>query len=312
MQRPRSNFYGLAAGAAMAAAITLLPAVGAAQPAPDQPPQGRSQEGKPPLDREALKARLQRRLEESRKSQERLEAAIKRLDEGASPDDVRTEMEGDIRGGRGGGPQAMRGNGGGPGRPDGEGRGGRFGDRGRGPGEGPPPAPVPDRELVLEFLKNHPGPMATRLSEAIKNNPREADVMIGRLAPRVREFMSERDPQTRDLRIEEFQLGPEIFAASRRLAEAMRAGPDDSRDGEVKEAESALREVLTRQFDVRLKLHTRELETLEKRLRELREEVDENVKGRDEKIEKRLRDIEDGIRAREERRKEAPASEGKP
>lgn len=214
-------------------------------------------------DRAELRARLERRLEESRRVQSRIEAAIKRLDEGESLESVREDVE----------PR-------------------RFADgRGRGrPGPGAPPGerPRPDREEILRFIETHNAELGRRLRAALKENPGVVERMIERLEPQMRDLMAERDEETRALRIAEMSNGFETLGAMRQYAEARRAGRDASAE------EMRLRTLIGEHFDLQLKLREREIARLDRRLAQLRSELEERRPQRDAIVEQRLERIKRG------------------
>src|SRR5438045_1904274 len=84
----------------MKLARTILVLLAAGMAAAAQPPQ--HDPAPPPgapreTDPAAMKARLERWLEETRHREEIIQAALKRLSDGASPDDVRKSMEPGMR-----------------------------------------------------------------------------------------------------------------------------------------------------------------------------------------------------------------------
>jgi hypothetical protein len=255
---------------------------------------GRLQASDPPPDpeRTAMRERLERRLNETNRIRDRLEAAIKQIDQGATLDDVRAGVfiPGEFRRPPGekdrGDASRLEGRRSGPERADGgpppeDRRGGPPGPR-----EGGDPAA--DRRLVMGFLERYDPPMAERIKALLNDRPDDAGRWLGRLAPRIRELMAEKDDELRDLRIAEFRNGQSIMDAARRLGESMR---DPAAPEQAEKTRAELREALGRQFDLRAKVHEREIAVLESRVRELRAELDEQTGKRDSYIDQRVEEI---------------------
>lgn len=284
----------VAAGAGLAAAQQpVAPAQQSATPVQQRPPE-------PPGSGSAeLRARLERRLADSQALQERLERALKRLDEGASTDEVRGMIEPERRGGPGGP--------GGPDRPPrGEGRG-RGGPGGDDVGFRPPPKMEPD--AVLAFLDQHNPDWAKRLREASKQNPQMVERLLDRLEPHIREAQAERDPETRELRIAELRIGYEVMGATRRFTETLRRNAPAP---EVEQARADLSRVLGEHFDVRAMLREREIVALEQRLTELRAEVRDRQARKESFVAERLTQLARFVEERHERQQGEGAPQRKP
>lgn len=259
----------LIAGATLGAAVAIS---GASL----QPPE-------PDTDRANLRERLQVRLNEANRTRERIEAALKRLDEGAPTSEVRAEA---FRPGEG--------------RPEGRGPDFRRERRPPGPRGGEQPGdPQAEQRLVLGFLERFNPPMAERMKAALENDPDGAGHWIGRMAPRVRELLGERDEQLRDLRIAEFRNSQEVIDAARRLVVALREGGPETPAAES--AREALRTALGQQFDVRMLIRGREITALEERLEQLRAEVRQHEGSRDAFVNDKLGEIRRAAREWAER-----------
>jgi hypothetical protein len=266
-----------------AAAFTALAGV-ALVGAQSQPPAPATADAQPaaqptakPDERAALRARLERRLDETKRLQERLEGAIKRLDGGESVEQVRTDV-----------PEPMRrqGQGGGPGHPRG------------GPDGAPPPSGGPggdhagrpplDRAVVMDYLKKNAPEAAQRLEDASKENPQIGERIYGRIEPQVREILGEKDADSRDLRLAEFKNGFATMAAIRAYGDTARDGKDTAA------AESRLRELIGQHFDLQTRLREREIAVLETRIGNLRTEVSDRGSTRDSFITERIEKIKRG------------------
>lgn len=253
---PRWCIVGMVAGAAVAGSGAAL------QPPATEP------------DRANLRERLVIRLNEANRTRERIEAALKRLDDGAPVGEVRAEA---FRPGEGrlGGSDLRRDR-----RPPGP-PGPRAGDQ---PGD-----PEADRRLVMGFLERYNPEMAQRMKAALESDAEGAGRWIMRMAPRVRELMTERDEQLREMRIAEFRNGQQVIEAARRLAGALREGNPEAPAAES--ARQALREALGQQFDIRMTIRRREIAALEERLEQLRAEVRQHEGSRDAFVNDKLEEI---------------------
>ncbi|MBX3377487.1 MAG: hypothetical protein KF678_10850 [Phycisphaeraceae bacterium] len=274
---------------AWSAAVLMLAGGAMAQPPADRPPPDERPGAIQPEDRAAFRARLERAAAESKRRWERLEAAIRRLDGGASVDDVRRETET-------------------PG-PRGEGRGPRPGPRGDEPRTGEPrrgPEPANDgerlsREEVLSLLETMNATFAAKIKEAMTENPAMAGRILDRMEPMVREIKSERDPEMKGLRIRDLTLGFELVGATRAFVEARRADPESQA---TKEAETKLRGLFAEHFDLRTQMHRQEIVSLERRIGQIREDLDRQLSNRETMIERRMEDVKRGFRGRGEPRRE--------
>jgi hypothetical protein len=294
--------------------VAMAPIYGAAgqEPPRDRPP-GPPDEAQAPLtpeqERAALKARLERRLSESKQNQERLESAIKKLDAGEPLENVRDASPGPGRERPGSRDGPMR-------RPMGPDFMGernsprREGGRPEGPGgSGEPGAPggPGDREPVLRMLERANPELYERFMEVRRESPERAEQMLARIEPHMRELIAERDPEMLRLRIQTMRNGWELMGASRRLGELVRGGGDAA---EVQEAQERIRALLGSHFDTQVKLHEREIAVLEERLARVRREMAEQTSGREGFISSKFDQIMTAIRERPERGGEAPRGRG--
>lgn len=266
---------------AIVVVLSSVPARAQSQPSEPRPPAPKQEAPRDEAqDREAMKARLERWLSETKQRQERIEAALKSLNQGASTDEVRQKMEPPMRGDR---------------PPNGGGGGGRSREGGPAWGGPPPrgdqkdgrpgPDPQAEREQVLGFIKQHNPEMYERITKALKENPEAGERVFGRLVPQIREALYERDPATRELRIAQITNGWEIFAAARQFGEATRKGADAA---DLAARTTAVKALLGKQFDIQLQLHEREIATLEQRLADLKKEVSDSQSNREKYINDRI------------------------
>lgn len=270
----------------MAATVTLIAKLMTAgvltatllgvQPEPRPPSEGRGgRKVEQPVDRATLRARLERKLAETKESATALEAGIRQLDEGADPGEISRTL--DRRGGRNdwGRPDGGRG----PGR--GEGMGGGGGDNS--------PITEDEKKALLALLKEAMPTMADRYEKMRQSDPEGADRMVGRILPRLREVASLRakDPELFELKIGEMRATSDVFAA----VQALR----DHKGGEDGKAalRASLREAVSRQFDSRQAAQRREITDLEKRIADLKAETARKESEREQAIEAFTKKLEE-------------------
>jgi len=302
---PHARSFWAAAGFA---AVVSLAGAAAQQPAtPQSQPKTPAVES-PQEARADFRARLERRLADSKALQERIQTALKRMDEGAPTEEVRGMVDPSDRGIRQTNPdRPFRMDG--PPRAEGQARGdGPRGPRGPegGPGRPPGPAPKMDSQAVLEFLDEHNPDAAKRMREALQENPAMAERLLGRLEPHIREALAEPDPQTRDLRIAQLRNGWEIMGATRTLTDAIR---QETPQPKLDEIQGELRGLLAQYFDIQVKLREREIAGLEARLGQLRTEMATQLSRKGDFIGERLTQI---VKAAQERRERGRSEDGPP
>lgn len=271
----------------MAATVTLIAKLATAgvltatllgvQPEPRPTSEGRGgRKVEQPVDRATLRARLERKLAETKESATALESGIRQLDEGADPGEISRTL--DRRGGRNdwGRPDGGRG----PGRGDGMGGGG-GGDNS--------PITEDEKKALLALLKEAMPTMADRYEKMRNSDPEGADRMVGRILPRLREVASLRakDPGLFELKIGEMRATSDVFAA----VQALR----DHKGGEDGKAalRATLREAVSRQFDSRQAAQRREITDLEKRIADLKAETARKESERDQAIEEFTKKLEE-------------------
>lgn len=221
-------------------------------------------------ERQGMRARLQRRLEETRRAQDRLESALRALDEGAAPAEVRRHLRGSESEGREK-PSGPRPKHGGP-----PGREGRDG-------------PDVEGDPAFRMLHEHAPELAERLRRGMREDPRLARRVVSWLGPRLHEFAAERDPALMRLRIDELKEGMEIAEITRGLARAiLTKEPEQDR---IESEKARLRAAMERQHDLRLQIQHREIELLGERLERLRAEVSRGPEERERIIDGRLDEI---------------------
>lgn len=297
----------LCAAALTGSALAMQPGRGGPDDAGGPPPRevGPRGERDPGMfDAGAIRARLERRLEEITREQSRLREALERLGRGESPEDVgrglpmgrRPGRDGEpqgpgagerpkdgLRGGPRGGPRdGVRGD-------DGErgGPGEAMRDARRGEGERAEGSPE-EHEQLMALLRESMPRLAARIDEATKTDPEAGKRMMTRWAPRLREAaeLKRHDPELFDLRMAEMRQGWTVIEASRAARELGKASHDKDEgiaDKRTK-AKDELKAALAAQFDARLAMQSHEVSALEKRLSELKGHLDEQRAAKDARV----------------------------
>jgi hypothetical protein len=148
----------------------------------------------------------------------------------------------------------------------------------RGPANRPGPAaernPAEHRAAALAVLGDINPRLAERVQQAIRDNPERARIVLGRLGGRLDHLIQLRqdDPEMYKLRVRDQRSTLHTVALVRRLREAQRSGEQ----AQVAALSDRLREHLTEHFEVRQRIRERELHNLEKRIEQLRAELDDH------------------------------------
>jgi len=253
------------------------------------------------FDPAALRARLERRLDQMKREEKNINDALGRLDKGEAPEEIakglrpegRVEGRPDLRGNgfRGDGRGDLRS------KPD----GGKSAMQTRPGAEG-----GDDHERVMGQLREHMPQLAERMEAWRKTDPESANRILGRLGPRVREAaeLHDRDPEMFALKASEVESGFAVMEATRGVVRARTEGDENGREGRLQEAKEKLRSALGAQFDVRMAVQAKEIEALEQRLVGLRADHESQSSKREHFIEERTQKMSDpeswpeGIRKR--------------
>jgi hypothetical protein len=207
-----------------------------------------------------MRERLKARLDETRKTEQRLQAAIERLEKGESVEDTFRDA-GIFR------PEVRV----------------RDKDNKDTKGGGSQPMSVEERERVVAFLKEHMPRAYERLSQVRTDEPMVADHLIGRFLPRVRETLELRtsDPELFQLKLREMRAGFDIISGTRDLAEAVKSGKPES---ELQALEGGIRRAIQERFDAQIGGQRHELESLSRRIDRLKTEIDGKLASKETKI----------------------------
>lgn len=238
-------------------------------------------------DREAIRARLEQRLQDAARLKEGIEDLIKRLDEGAGPGEIVRESE-KLRTiarefaalpGRGGGNAGAAGDGAGKGR---EGQG-------RGDGEVVRPRVQEQRERAQKFLDTHMPTFAERMRQA--KDRRLVDSVLSKVAPRVDEFekIQKETPDQFQPRLQELRLGIFMVEKARQLSiEAGKPRPDET---QVSRLEAELTKLTGDMFDVRARIQALEIKAIEDRVAASRRELERMKNNRDKVVQERAENM---------------------
>jgi len=224
----------------------------------------------------SAKRLLERRIEDLQRRERTLRDALARIERGEAPAGVLSAIEDEPRrGSRGGEFRRRAADDAGPGGPDEPSL-----DR-EGPDWAPRALSPEQRERSIAFLRQHLPTLAARFNALQERNAAFADRMLSRMTPGIREAQSaERDdPELFELRLDEMRNGLSIMDATKKARDL--ASSADGSDADRRAAEAELREALERQFDIRSRVQSREIERLERRLARLREDLAEKRGRRD-------------------------------
>lgn len=294
----------------LALLVTLAPVTAAQEPTSDAATHPQSST---PTDdeRARLRTQLDRRLADLEAQRNRMREAIEMLDHGATPERIRAHV-GDERRRveRGSGPMTgehpmepfdLDAN---PPR-----RGPRAGDEGPRPGGvrsdalGPRSALTDaDRSRILEFLREHDPEMLERIEVFRREHPERFEQMMEARAPRILELMQERtnSPETYEIKVSLMRLEGSIHRVLR---------PAWGRsEGISAEEEAAVRDLLTKQAELGVKLLQVEIDQLGERVHQLERELNE----RSGMIERVVEDRLERLRSRIENRRSSPGSQALP
>lgn len=285
-----ARLIGLCAGLALVAGWAV------AQPPPGRPARDEPLEARrpAPLDRDAVKARLTRRLDDTRSMLARLEAAVERLDAGAPLSEIMAEMAMDA-------PPFGRPEGQGPGprRP-----GPRMGESDHEPRQPGPQDPAARATRVREFVKRH---LPLIAAEFDRGGEPAGERLIAWLAPQIAELDSarQRDDELFQARLDEIRGAVEVGRDLRELRHA--AARPGATPESLREHLDAIRKSLGVQFDAKLRAQRREIELLLGRVERLKAEADRLESEREKQLDERLAELETMTRRRrDEPRPPAP------
>lgn len=289
-------------GSSLLVLVTLGAAFAAAQPPPPGdpagPPPAEVRRQPPPLDRESIRNRLLRRLNDTKAMLSRLERALERLDAGAPLAEVMEQRgldgppmgrpDGPAAGNRRGGPRLLE--------PQPEHR----------PAPAAPQDPAARAARVREFVRRHLPALAEEFER--RGTPAAGDRLVAWLAPQLPELESarQRDEDLFQARLDEIRAAIEVGRSLRELRLA--AAEPGATPEALRPRLDAIRESLGVQFDARLRVQRREIELLMERVEHLRADTDRREADRERFLDERLAEIEAMI----QRRRDEPPPPDRP
>jgi len=170
---------------------------------------------------------------------------------------------------------------------------------GAGPGYGRPGGPGPADQVqteeqlddIMVVLKDADPDFYSKVERARKESPRAVRDLLATQSPRLFAMaqLKKNDPELYDLRIDDFKLNRRIDALSHEYARTVKDGkPDGQKLAELKE-------LLQKQFDLRQKTREKELERMEKKVSELREQIQRRKSNKDQMLADRLKELTERV-----------------
>ena len=232
------------------------------------------------INADALRARLNRSISRAQQMLEIHQAALIKLDKGASPTEVLAEIK--LLGKAQFAPRGQR--------PAGS---RQNDDEKNQPRHSMGPK---DRMQMHKFLEKNFPELWSNLQPILKHNPENADRLLGRMSPQIREIMLlEADqPDLAKLKVQEMHAGL-MFVEATRHYRAIKNKRSAS-GSEIAEASEVLRDAASKRFDVQLKAKQYEIAQLEARLNELKASIEQVEDHREQEIDRMLAAADKGKR----------------
>ncbi|MFG0245251.1 MAG: hypothetical protein ACF8MF_04265 [Phycisphaerales bacterium JB052] len=217
------------------------------------------------IDAEALRVRLERSIAHSEEMLERNRAALEKLDAGASAPEVLNEL-----------------------RANSANRGPRITGRGGDHEPTPPPGnreeELRDREAMIKFLQAEFPKFWEKLEPISTEDPRNADRLLGRIAPQIMEilYLENSQPVLAKLKTQQMHAGLDFIDAQ---GEYLRVLSDpENGESQLADAREQLSNLAGQRFDVELLAKQYEINRLESRLSELKASIKQVEAHRDQEI----------------------------
>jgi hypothetical protein len=168
-------------------------------------------------------------------------------------------------------------------------------DRERGPrGEGPkqPLSPTQVADMLATLRLVHPE-LADRLENLNQTDPDRVAQMLQHRFARLRELirLREQDPELFKLRVQDFKMARQTFDLLRQFLDARR---DRAPQATLDQLRSNIRELVAQHFAVRQQARAHELAVLEKRIQDMRRDLDQRAADHDNIIDSRVNDLLSG------------------
>lgn len=142
---------------------------------------------------------------------------------------------------------------------------------------------------VLEILRQHRPELAQRLEEALEKHPDRAQRILADQWPRLTRLieLKQRDPRTFEITLSEMRLMGQARELFIQWRVAMKNGDQDQAD----QIKQQLTQVAGQLFDLNQEFRLREVERLEQRAQELRQQIQTRAVERDALIQQRLEEL---------------------
>lgn len=244
------------------------PPADAAKPAKNENPESRGRLGiELQLDPDALRIRLVRMIERGEEMAVRGQAALEKLDSGAPATEVLEELRGNDE------PRRARSEA----RPDAPSQRNPNERRSR-------PGGDEDRQAIQQFLQTEFPELWAKFEPFLRQDPRDADRLLGRMAPQIREILALKDshPELAQIKTAQMRTGLD-FGEAARLYRLVLSNPD-STQSDREEALSKIRSHAEARFDTELEAKQLEIDRLEARLNQLRDSVSELEQRREQEV----------------------------
>ncbi len=156
-------------------------------------------------------------------------------------------------------------------------------------GRGPRELSQEQINAALEILREQNPELARRMSEALEQRPELAQRLIANHWPRLERLieLKKNNPKLFRLTMDEFRLQRQLFDSARKLRQTKEAGEKDG-------LRQQMREQVGKLFDLRMKIKEAEVDALEKRLTEMRDQIKQARGERENRIAEQLKDLEEG------------------
>lgn len=224
---------------------------------------------------DALRARLNKSIERAQKILESHEAALAKLDAGASPTQVLAELK-------------MLGD------PRGSSRKTRSSKGSDGHGKDSERMSPAERQRIQAFIKENFPDLHRNFQQVAQVNPVAADRLLSQMRPDIVEILmlEKRDPSYASIKKREMQIGL-MFVEASQLYRKSKATPNAS-ESEIQSAFDHMESVAIQRFDIRLEAKAYEISKLEARLNELKSSVESVKETRDAEV---LRIVKSAMRS---------------
>lgn len=244
------------------------PSTDDAKPAKAENPEARGRLGlELQLDPDALRIRLVRMVERGEEMAVRGQAALEKLDSGAPATEVLEELRGNDE----------------PSRARGDAR--RDTPTQRNPNERRSrPGGDEERLAIQQFLQTEFPELWAKFEPFLRQDPRDADRLLGRMAPQIREILAlkQSHPELAKIKTAQMRTGLD-FGEAARLYRLVLSNPD-STQSDREEALNEIRSHAEARFDAELEAKQLEIDRLEARLNQLRDSVSELEQRREQEV----------------------------